>query len=507
MPQNSELPEGWIQSTINDISDEIKYGYTASADKNKVGPHFLRITDIQNDFVDWNDVPFCSIKEEQISKYKLESGDIVFARTGATTGKSYLISSCPDSIFASYLIRLRPNRNVNQKFMSLFFSTSEYWTQISQNISGIAQPNCNATKLKELKIPLPPLAEQHRIVAAIEALFARLDAAQARLDRVPGIVQQFRQAVLAAACEGRLTEDWRSENPDITDAKEAVGNILNQKRMAWEREQIQTFQDKGKTPKNSKWKEKYREPKGIEISDLPIVSDKWTWASIDQVSGIEANSITDGPFGSNLKTEHYTDSGPRVIRLQNLGDGNFIDVKSHISTDHFTKLKKHQVFPKDLVIGTLGDPIPRACQIPDDFGPAIVKADCIRLNPHQEIANNKYVIFAINTESTRKRMVESIHGVGRARLNLSNIKSLPIPLPPLSEQDEIVHRADALFALADQIEARITAAKERTETLRQSILAQAFSGQLVSTEAELARREEREYEPASVLLERIKAKK
>jgi hypothetical protein len=206
-----DLPEGWAVTSVGQVSAAIQYGYTASAVQESEGTRFLRITDIQDGIVNWNAVPSCEIDDNLISRYALTKGDIVFARTGATTGKSFLIGMCPLAVFASYLIRLRPRREVEPGFLAYFFQTPGYWRLISENISGNAQPNCNASKLAALNLPLPPLAEQQRIVAKVEALLARLNAARQRLAKVPAILKRFRQSVLAAACSGRLTADWREE--------------------------------------------------------------------------------------------------------------------------------------------------------------------------------------------------------------------------------------------------------------------------------------------------------
>jgi type I restriction enzyme S subunit len=141
----------------------------------------------------------------------LSKGDIVFARTGATTGKSFLIGPCPRAVFASYLIRLRPCPEVAPAFLALYFQTPEYWRLVSENVAGNAQPNCNASKLAALPVPLPPHSEQQRIVAKVEALLAHVNAARQRLAKVPAILKRFRQSVLAAACSGRLTADWGEE--------------------------------------------------------------------------------------------------------------------------------------------------------------------------------------------------------------------------------------------------------------------------------------------------------
>src|SRR2546422_873869 len=159
---NGELPQGWTQTTIGEVAEDISYGFTAKAASNAKGPRYLRITDIQNNAVDWASVPSCSIPADRIHAYQLRSGDLVFARTGATTGKSFLIKSCPQTVFASYLIRVRPSTGLVPEFVARFFQSASYWSQISENISGSAQPNCNATKLSSLVLPLPPIAEQQR---------------------------------------------------------------------------------------------------------------------------------------------------------------------------------------------------------------------------------------------------------------------------------------------------------------------------------------------------------
>ena len=155
---------------LKDIAESVSYGITASACNTPVGPKFLRITDIQDNKVDWDNVPWCEISTNSINEAKLQRGDIVFARTGATTGKSYLIKGCPtDTIFASYLIRVRLGRTADPQYVSHFFQTSDYWAQITKNARGVAQPGVNATILKKLQIPLPPLPEQKRIAAILDA--------------------------------------------------------------------------------------------------------------------------------------------------------------------------------------------------------------------------------------------------------------------------------------------------------------------------------------------------
>lgn len=154
---------------LNDIAEKIDYGFTASAKQSGYDSKYLRITDIQDDNVDWQTVPFCDCREDDKSRYSLKNGDIVFARTGATTGKSFLVRNCPENVvFASYLIRVRPSSRVESSYLARFFQTPNYWQQITKSSTGTAQAGVNASNLKKLSVPLPPLEEQRRIAAILD---------------------------------------------------------------------------------------------------------------------------------------------------------------------------------------------------------------------------------------------------------------------------------------------------------------------------------------------------
>jgi type I restriction enzyme, S subunit len=153
---------------LGDVCDRIDYGFTASADFSVKEPRLLRITDIQNGAVDWNHVPGCKINPEEEAENSLAIGDIVFARTGATTGKSFLIEYAPRAVFASYLIRLRTSRKVLPQYLYAFCQSERYWHQIRSAIRGAAQGGVNSTTLSLLRLPLPDLSEQRRIAARLE---------------------------------------------------------------------------------------------------------------------------------------------------------------------------------------------------------------------------------------------------------------------------------------------------------------------------------------------------
>ncbi len=173
----------WVVKELGTVS-AINYGYTESASSDPIGPRFLRITDIQDDRVDWENVPYCKIESADVPKYRLASGDIVFARTGATTGKSFLVDEPPDAVFASYLIRLRLlDKKLLPEFVSLFFQTAGYWKSIKDGSAGSAQGGFNATKLGALSIPIPPLPEQQRIVGILDEAFDDIATAKTNAEK------------------------------------------------------------------------------------------------------------------------------------------------------------------------------------------------------------------------------------------------------------------------------------------------------------------------------------
>lgn len=169
MTDNS-MRTGWRQDRLRDICDRINYGYTASAKHESVGPQFLRITDIVPDIIDWSSVPHCEISESDYDKYRLEGGDIVVARTGATTGYAKQVRKPHGAVFASYLVRFRPDKKkVCSRYVGIVVESDDYKRFVKTNLGGAAQPQANAQILGSYPIPLPPLPAQQKIAATLSA--------------------------------------------------------------------------------------------------------------------------------------------------------------------------------------------------------------------------------------------------------------------------------------------------------------------------------------------------
>lgn len=195
--------KGWEEKLIKDICEHPQYGFTASSTQDPVGPKMLRITDIQEGKVNWDTVPYCYC--EDVEKYQLKKNDLVFARTGATVGKSFLITEDPENaVYASYLIRLRTKENISSEFLYYFFQSPNYWNQITENAVGGAQPNVNGTKLANLSIFVPPLTEQKQIVTRLDMLSEKLRTLRELQTSQLADLKQLEKAYLREAFRGEL---------------------------------------------------------------------------------------------------------------------------------------------------------------------------------------------------------------------------------------------------------------------------------------------------------------
>ena len=207
------------------------------------------------------------------------------------------------------------------------------------------------------------------------------------------------------------------------------------------------------------------------MSDLP---SGWAETTVGSI----AASLVDGPFGSNLKSEHYKSSGVRVIRLQNIADGRFDDKdKAYVSLAHADSLNRHEARPGDVLIAALGEVLPRVCLVPPDIDRAIVKADCFRLRPHKGISAS-YLAYTLSAPQMRKSASTEIAGVGRPRLNLRKVSALAIPVPPSAEQDRIVAAIEEQFSRLDAGVAALERARQNLKRMRAAVLQAAVRGRL-----------------------------
>ena len=210
-----EVPESWEWTTIGEIASSILYGVSESA-KETGQYRLLRITDIQNNRVNWETVPFTDYDNNKAQAYLLNDGDILFARTGATVGKSYLVEGLREfAIYASYLIRVQTSSVILPTYIKFFFESGFYWEQISLNSVGIGQPNVNGTTLAALTIPIPPYREQLRIVEETKKWLSVIDELDLEIDDLQTFIAQAKSKILDLAIHGKLVPQDPNDEPAI----------------------------------------------------------------------------------------------------------------------------------------------------------------------------------------------------------------------------------------------------------------------------------------------------
>ena len=480
--EGGELPRGWRRVAVKDMADSIQYGHTASAKARKDGPRFLRITDIQDGRVDWSTVPSCDIPKADVPKYRLSAGDLVFARTGATTGKSFLIGECPEAVFASYLIRVRVSAGVDSRYLSAFFQSPDYWRQIQGGKRGIGQPNVNGTVLGEIQFPVAPLPEQRRIVAEIEKQFTRLEAGVAALRRVQANLKRYRAAVLKAACEGRLvpTEAELARVGRVpprgvrTNAKNAGSGDPAYNNAGFETGEALLARILTERRKNWTGRSKYKEPAAPDTASLPPLPGGWTWARLEQL-GVTFGGLSKNPNRAKLPKQlpylRVANVYANELRLQEI---------EHIGVED-SELEKLLVHAGDLLIvegnGSKAQ-IGRLAMWDGSIDPCVHQNHIIKVRP-VEARMPKWILHWLQSPNGR-HFVELVASStsGLYTLSVNKVGDLPIALPPLTEQTRIVAEVERRLSVVEELESVVSANLQRATRLRQSILQKAFTGQL-----------------------------
>jgi len=332
--------------------------------------------------------------------------------------------------------------------------------------------------LKVLPFSIPPLNEQIRIANKLDSLLAKVDAAQARLEKIPTLLKRFRQSILAAATSGELTKEWRDKNQT-----ESISVLVEK-----------SFIKKGKLKVRSKngW------DANLLFQDLP---NNWAWIPNFKLAQDKSTAICAGPFGTIFKAKDFRDKGVPIIFLRHVKESGFNQKKpNYMDQDVWEEYhQEYSVYGGELLVTKLGDPPGEACIFPSDFGTAMVTPDVLKMNVDTALVSTEYLKYFFNSPNCKNMVRDLAFGATRLRIDIPMFKNFPIPLAPINEQKEIVRRVESLFALADSVEKQYTEAKKYTDHLTQSLLAKAFRGELVPQDPN--------DEPASELLKRIQAER
>ena len=499
----SDLPEGWASAALHELAVHVLGGQWGVAPDEEKAPDLVCVKVLRGtEFRNWDKDKGATgatrlVPNASLLKRELQLGDLVVEISGGgpeqPVGRTLLIddtalhNSDLPLICSNFCRQVRLHKAVDSAFVAwslrLQYSRGEF-NKFQTETTNIRNLNFNEFA-EEIEIPLGPLAEQQRIVERVEQLLARVNAARERLARAPAILKRFRQAVLAAACSGRLTADWRDSHPMGDSAAKLLSRILAERR-----ERVQEWG-------TAKYAQP-RDPDEVESADAP---EEWAITNFDQVTCL----VTSGSRGW---AKYYSESGPLFIRAQDINTDQLrLYDAAHVLPPDNAEGRRTQVQFGDLLITITGANVTKSARVDKEIGEAYVSQHIALARPVDPSVGQFLYLWVISPLHGRAKLLNDAYGAGKPGLNLDNIKQIVLALPSLEEQREIALRVDALFNLATTIEKRVAGATARAEKLTQAILAKAFRGELVPTEAELARREGRSYEPASALLARIHAER
>ena len=408
-----EVPESWEWTTIGEIASSILYGVSESA-KETGQYRLLRITDIQNNRVNWETVPFTDYDNNKAQAYLLNDGDILFARTGATVGKSYLVEGLREfAIYASYLIRVQTSSVILPAYIKFFFESGFYWEQISLNSVGIGQPNVNGTTLAALTIPIPPYREQLRIVEETKKWLSVIDELDLEIDDLQTFIAQAKSKILDLAIHGKLVPQDPNDEPAIELLKRVNSKFTPCDNAHYENNTIEI-------PENWEW---------VKLSDI-AVSELGKTLDKGKNSGTPHNYLC----AFNVKWCSFDLSVIKKILLED------------------EELERYLVRKGDLLICEGGD-VGRAAIWESDQD--IYYQNALHRVRFKDEINQYFYLYVLQYYKSLGMIDDVSGGVTIKHFTQNSMKKLSFPLPPIKEQYKIVSAINQYNTILDNISANL----------------------------------------------------
>lgn len=429
------------------------------------------------------------------SSVRFNKGDVLYGKMRPYLNKVWLAEF--DGLCSAEFLVFPKTEGLNSQLFAYRLNSQDFVNFANHQVSG-DRPRIDFEKLSKFPYLLAPTAEQERIVAKLDALLSKVDRGESAARRALARLERYRAAVLHAAVTGELTREWRKTHKPQETGAQLLKRLLAERRARWEAAELKRLQAAGKPPKDDKWKKRYPDPKLAKASGPTDLPRGWAWTSVDQLATGEPGAIQSGPFGSQLRHSEFVKRGILAIGIDNVLDGRFSMGRQHrITAAKYERLRKFTARPRDVVITVMAT-VGRVCVLPEDLEKAIITKHCYRISPPAQFVNSGYLAFTLRADAaTRQHIFGNIRGQTRAGINGSILKVAPVPLPPLSEQAQIVREVQHRLAAAERLTATLNRQLERAQATRQSLLREAFAGNLVAQNPN--------DEPAPILLERIRA--
>ena len=458
----TELPKGWIW---------VKLGEILEPSTKKVNPltieemKYIGLEHIEKD--KGTITGYGSSKEVKSTKSYFNKGDLLYGKLRPYLNKVYIAEF--EGVCSSDILVFPISKNLNNKYLLYIFLNKDFSRYANLQVSGVQHPRTSFKSISKYVFPMPPLPEQHRIVEKIEELFSRLDAGIESLKKVQTQIKRYRQAVLKHAFEGKLTAAWRETNKHRLEPASVIIDKITQRKK-----------------KNATGKQK--ELSELYTSYLPELPNGWEWVKVKDIG----ETVT-GNTPSKKNNDYYSNEYP-FFKPTDLNSGYYVKE----AADGLSKkgISRARLLPaKSILVTCIGATIGKAGLI---RVPGASNQQINAIIPYKPLIP-EYLYFICTSPQFQKCIHDNASSTTLPILNKSKFENLIIPLPSIEEQQKIVEEIERRFSIADRVEEIVEQNLKKAERLRQSILKKAFEGKLVPQDPT--------DEPASVLLERIKAEK
>lgn len=483
------LPKSWVRTIIK----EIGIPQTPKIEPSRYPDEFFELYSVPSFLTGKAETTKGS--EIRSSKQLVVPGDILLCKIIPRINRVWVVNSKEGyrQIASTEWIVLR-NNHMNSWFIKYCLSEPSFREEFLKHVSGVGGSLMRARpqSVANIQVSIAPINEQNRIVSKIEELFSQLDDGEAALKRAQKLVEQYRQSVLKAAVTGELTKDWREKHKgDLESGEALLQRILQARREVWEEAELARLKAKGKTPKDDKWKAKYKEPPAPDTSNLPELPDGWSWATMDAIADITG--------GVTVDAKRKIQNGITVpyLRVANVQRG-YLDLKEikviEVSKEVFQALKLQ---PGDILFNEGGDrdKLGRGWVWSSEIEGCIHQNHVFRARCYLEELSGKFISWYGNVMAKQYFMSQGKQTTNLASISLTKLKALPVPIPSLKEMSEVVNEVEDVLSVNGHYLASLQASEKLSLTMRQGILKAAFSGQLVPQDPN--------DEPASELLKRI----
>jgi type I restriction enzyme, S subunit len=492
----SDLPESWEAASLVELCERLVDGSHNPPPAVESGRPMLSARNINDFRVMFDDYRLISESafEQENARTQVAPGDVLLTIVG-TIGRTAVVAETHPPFALQRSVAVLKPRGIDSRYLAYALNSPERQQWLADNAKGTAQKGVYLKTLGAARIPVAPSAEQVRIVSKLEELLSDLDAGVVELKAAQKKLARYRQSLLKAAVEGTLTADWRAQHTPTETGTQLLERILTERRFRWEAKQLAKFKEQGKSPPKD-WQKKYLAPVRPDTTELPQLPEGWVWASLDMLGEI-ASGVAKGikrNAGTVVREVPYL----RVANVQR-GYLDLSEVKTILATER--DIEELTLVDGDVLFNEGGDrdKLGRGWVWREEVESCIHQNHVFRMRPYLSELQPELLSHHGNTFGKLWFQNAGKQTTNLASINMTMLRAFPVPVAPAEEQVEVLEQIKAQLDSLDRQEAATNLAMKQAAAQRQNILRAAFAGQLVPQDPA--------DEPASVLLERIRAER